>query len=95
MIARRVKRGALIRQFRGVYAVGHEALTFRARCIAALLAVGDDAALSHETAAHLRTFLPTQPPFIDVTVARPATAEPARADRAWRRRRCRRGTTGC
>ena len=68
VIARRVKRGALIRQFRGVYAVGHEALTFRARCIAALLAVGDDAALSHETAAHLRTFLPTRPPSIDVTV---------------------------
>jgi len=67
VIARRVKAGALIRQFRGVYAVGHEALTFRARAIAALLAAGDDAALSHETAAHLWALLPTQPPCIDVT----------------------------
>jgi very-short-patch-repair endonuclease len=66
-IGRRVKARALIRQFRGVYAVGHEALTFRARCIAALLAIGDAAALSHETAAFLRTLLPTPPPFIDVT----------------------------
>jgi very-short-patch-repair endonuclease len=67
-VAWRVKRSALVRLFRGVYAVGHEALTFRAGCIAALLAVGDDAALSHSTAAHLWTFLPTRPPFVDVTV---------------------------
>ena len=66
-IAWRVRTGALIPRFRGVYAVGHTALSFRGHCIAALLAVGDDAALSHETAAHLRTLLPTQPPFIDVT----------------------------
>ncbi|MET0683982.1 MAG: DUF559 domain-containing protein [Solirubrobacteraceae bacterium] len=66
-VAHRVETGVLVPMWRGVYAVGHEALTFRARCIAALLAVGDDAALSHETAAFLRTLLPTQPPFIDVT----------------------------
>lgn len=66
-VAWRVRTGALIPRFRGVYAVGHTALSFRAHCIAALLAVGDDAALSHETAAYLRTILPTQPPFIDVT----------------------------
>jgi very-short-patch-repair endonuclease len=67
VIARRVKAGGLIRQWRGVYAVGHEALTFRARAIAALLAIGDDAALSHDTAAYLRTLLPTEPPYLDVT----------------------------
>jgi hypothetical protein len=64
-----VARHSLIPQFRGVYTVGHEALTFRARCIAALLAVGDDAALSHEAAAHLWALLSAQPPFIDVTTS--------------------------
>jgi very-short-patch-repair endonuclease len=66
-IAWRVHTGALIPRFRGVYAVGHAALSFRAHCIAALLAVGDDAALSHETAAYLWQLIRTQPLVIDVT----------------------------
>ena len=57
----------LIPVWRGVYAVGHEALTFRGRAIAAQLAIGDDAALSREAAAYLRLLLPTPPPVIDVT----------------------------
>ena len=66
-IAWRVKTGVLIPVWRGVYAVGHAALSFRARCIAALLAIGDDAAISHEAGAYLRTLVPAEPPFIDVT----------------------------
>jgi hypothetical protein len=79
-IARRLKTGALIQRHRWVYAVGHEAISFRGQAIAALLAVGDDAALSHETVAHLRALLPTQPPRIDVTIPgrRPRSREGVR-----------------
>jgi very-short-patch-repair endonuclease len=66
-VAWRLKRRVLIPVWRGVYAVGHEALSFRGRAIAAQLAIGDDAALSREAAAHLRLLLPTPPPVIDVT----------------------------
>ncbi len=66
-IVRRVRRGVLIRKHRGVYAVGHDALSDRARAIAALLAVGDGAALSLEaSAAHWGLPL-SMPPYIDVT----------------------------
>jgi len=67
VITRRLNRRVYSAVHRGVYAVGHEALSFRARCIAALLAVGDDAALSHMTAAFLRRLTATEPPVIDVT----------------------------
>jgi very-short-patch-repair endonuclease len=47
----RAGNGQLHRQFRGVYLVGHEALAPLAREAAALLACGDGAMLSHESAA--------------------------------------------
>jgi very-short-patch-repair endonuclease len=50
-IGRRAEAGALHRVFHGVYLVGHEALAPLARESAALLAVGDGAILSHESAA--------------------------------------------
>lgn len=50
-IGRRVKAGRLHLIHRGVYAVGHEALTWHARGHAALLAVGGEAALSHASGA--------------------------------------------
>lgn len=50
-IKQMVARGHLIRIYRGVYAVGHTALTDRARLIAALLTAPDTAFLSHFTAA--------------------------------------------
>jgi very-short-patch-repair endonuclease len=47
----RAGNGQLHRKYRGVYLVGHQALAPFAREAAALLAVGADAVLSHESAA--------------------------------------------
>ncbi|MDQ2676223.1 MAG: type IV toxin-antitoxin system AbiEi family antitoxin domain-containing protein [Actinomycetota bacterium] len=49
----RVARGRLHRVHRGVYAVGHANLTQHGRWMAAVLACGDGAVLSHLSAAHL------------------------------------------
>jgi very-short-patch-repair endonuclease len=67
-IDNRVARGRLIRVHRGVYAVGHEALSDRGRMIAALLAAGPGAALSHRTAAYLWKLIPSMAQFPDVTL---------------------------
>jgi hypothetical protein len=50
-IERRIESGSLIVLFRGVYAVGHRALSERAWMRAALMASGDDALLARTTAA--------------------------------------------
>src|SRR3954470_15069542 len=50
-VTRRVKAGRLHRLHRGVYAVGHTRLSFEGRCMAAVLALGDGAAVSHRSAA--------------------------------------------
>lgn len=52
-IARRLAKGDLHALHRGVYAVGHTALTRRSTEWAAVLACGPDAVLSHRTAAAL------------------------------------------
>ncbi len=49
-VGRRVQQGRLHRLYRGVYAVGHAALTLEARQLAAVMACGPDAALSHRSA---------------------------------------------
>ncbi len=67
-IKHRVRSGRLIRVHRGVYAVGHEALSDRGRMIAALIAAGPGAALSHRTAAYHWKLIPSMPQFPDVTV---------------------------
>ncbi len=54
--------------YRGVYAVGHDAIPVRGRLFAALLLAGRTGALSHRTAAALHKLIPSMPPFIDVTV---------------------------
>ncbi|MGI8920120.1 MAG: hypothetical protein ACR2HD_00370 [Solirubrobacteraceae bacterium] len=51
---RRVRAGRLHPIHRGVYAVGHSRLTLRGRWMAAVLACGPGAALSHRDAGHLR-----------------------------------------
>jgi very-short-patch-repair endonuclease len=50
-IDRRLKSGRLHRIHRGVYAVGHRVLTREGRWMAAVLACGPGATLSHDTAA--------------------------------------------
>jgi hypothetical protein len=52
-IGRAVRAGRLVPLFRGVYAVGHTALRREGWCMAALLACGDSAVLSHRSAASL------------------------------------------
>jgi hypothetical protein len=52
-IARRVDAGRLHPRHRGVYAVGHRRLTRKGRWMAAVLACGPDALLSHRSAAAL------------------------------------------
>ena len=47
------KRGALHRVHRGVYSVGHAALSRLGEFLAAVLAAGPGAALSHDTCAEL------------------------------------------
>lgn len=52
-IQHRLKTGFLARIHRGVYSVGHHALSPEGRWMAALLAVGDRAVLSHRSAGAL------------------------------------------
>jgi very-short-patch-repair endonuclease len=67
-IDHRVRTGRFIVVFRGIYAVGHAALSDPARMHAALLAAGPTAVLSHRTAAALHKLIPSMPPFVEVTV---------------------------
>jgi predicted transcriptional regulator of viral defense system len=69
-IAARARRGRLHRVHRGVYAVGHTALTMRGRFLAAVKACGDGAVLSHVSAAVLWDLVPyddTRPPDVTAT----------------------------
>jgi hypothetical protein len=65
----RVSAGRLHRVHRGVYAVGHAHLATDGRWIAAVLACGPDAVLSHRSAAALWRFWPGTRPAVDVTAA--------------------------
>jgi predicted transcriptional regulator of viral defense system len=67
-IAHRIAEGRLHRIHRGVYAVGHPILTANGHRMAAVLACGPGAALSHASAAALWGIRPTGATRIDVTV---------------------------
>lgn len=67
-IQRRVQAGRLHRVHRGVYAVGHRAMSARARWRAAVLACGPGALLSHRCAAELWGLMRTSRALIEVTV---------------------------
>jgi very-short-patch-repair endonuclease len=67
LVDRRVTAGRLHRVHQGVYAVGHRRLTTSGRFMAAVLACGDGAVLSHRSAAVLLQLQEGVGPSIDVT----------------------------
>ncbi len=76
MIGERVRAGRLIRLHRGVYAVGHARLRREGRWLAAVLAVGPGAVLSHRDAAGLHDLRPANHAAIDVTTTANRPDEP-------------------
>jgi len=76
-IAHRVQSGRLHRIHPGVYAVGHPLLSLNGKYMAATLAAGDGAVLSHRSAAELHGLLKTAAAKITVTSAR--RRQPSRA----------------
>jgi very-short-patch-repair endonuclease len=68
MIDRSVRAGRLHRIHRGVYAVGHPVLTLEGRWMAAVLACGPGAVLSHSSAAAAWDLRPVGTGAIHVTV---------------------------
>jgi len=69
-IEHRLARGRLHLVMHGVYAVGWPALTPERRWMAAVLACGDDAMLSHRSAAALWEIGKERPGRVDVSVSR-------------------------
>ncbi len=67
-IGRASLAGRLHRVHQGVYAVGHAGVSRRGRCLAAVLACGKGAVLSHAAAAWLWGLAPKLVVTIDVTV---------------------------
>jgi hypothetical protein len=66
-IKRRLRRTALLGIHRGVYAVGHRSLTQEGRWLAAVLAAGRDAVLSHRSAGQLWGLLPWSGSIPEIT----------------------------
>jgi hypothetical protein len=69
-VTRRVQAGRLHRVHRGVYAVGHRSLAVQGRWLAAVLACGPGAVLSHRSAAAHWNLLATSATRVDATAAR-------------------------
>jgi very-short-patch-repair endonuclease/predicted transcriptional regulator of viral defense system len=76
-IDRRLARGRLHLLHRGVYAVGHRVVSREGRWMAAVLAVGPEAVLSHRSAAALWRMRPPAGGHIEVTVPGPRRSRPA------------------
>ena len=75
----RIRRGRLHPVHAGVYAVGHRLIPREGRWMAAVLASGPGAVLSHWSAAHLWMIRPNSRSRIDVTVAhRSRSSKPIR-----------------
>jgi very-short-patch-repair endonuclease len=68
MIKTRIAHGGLHRLHRGVYAVGHRALTVESQWMAAVLAHGPEAVLSHRSAGQLWGIYPRSRIAPEVTV---------------------------
>ncbi|MDA0159631.1 DUF559 domain-containing protein [Solirubrobacter ginsenosidimutans] len=75
-ITKRVARGVLHRVHRGVYAIGHCVLSREAEWLAAVLAVGDGAVLSHHSGAELNRLTYTRGALVDVTVPHHRRSQP-------------------
>jgi very-short-patch-repair endonuclease len=67
-VVRRVRSGRLHRLHRGVYAVGHARLSNEGRWMAAIVACGEAAVLSHRSAAALWELLPPPPGPVEITI---------------------------
>lgn len=76
-VRHRVACGRLHRTYRGVYTVGHPVVGAEGRWLAAVLACGPGAVLSHRSAAALHRLRPTSRAKIDVIV--PASGRRPRA----------------
>lgn len=63
----RLRRGALLALHRGVYAVGHRKLTIQGRWMAAVLACGPGAVLSHRSAGQHWALVPRSRSIPEVT----------------------------
>ena len=68
-LARRIEAGRLHRVYRGVYAVGYRALSREGQLMAAVLACGPAAVLSHWSAAEHWDLLTTRRSLIAISVA--------------------------
>ncbi len=77
MLRSRLASGQLLKLHRGVYAVGHASLRREGFWLAAVLAVGEQAALSHRDAAALHGLRPSNRPRVEVstTAERNGTAK--------------------
>lgn len=67
-VRERVRAGRVHRMHRGVYAIGHTAPSNERRWMAAVLAMGGMAALSHRSAAELWGLLPPSTGSVDVSL---------------------------
>lgn len=67
-VERRARSGRLHRLYRGVYAVGHTNLSQQGRWMAAVLALGDRAVLSHDSAACLWQLTTTDSAIVHITI---------------------------
>jgi hypothetical protein len=83
-IAERVRTGRLHRIHRGVYSLGHTRLRREAYWLAAVLAGGPGAVLSHRSAAALWELRPSTAAAIDVTVPSQHGRRPPRGVRMHR-----------
>ena len=77
-IGDRVKQRRLLRVHRGVYALGHKKLTREGWWMAAVLACGPGAVLSHRSAAHHLEMRRTSPDRIDITTPHRTGRRPPR-----------------
>jgi very-short-patch-repair endonuclease len=79
-----VRHGRLVARHRGVYTIGHRLLTRRGRWMAAVLAGGSGALLSHRSAAALWGLRPAGGQTIEITVSPDGARRDSKAVRSYR-----------